>query len=53
MMNGMRKKPISDVEQILIERNNYKVEARYVKTIRNWQRVRDERGLKNHLLYIP
>ena len=54
MMNGMRKKPVSDVEQILMERNNYEVETCYVKTIRNWQRACDEGGLsENQLLCIP
>ena len=51
-MIGTRKQSVTDVEQIFslgvlefMERNNYDVEACYVRVIRNWRRSCDERGL--------
>lgn len=49
---GTRKQSVSDVEQIFgakvlcfFERKGYTTEADYVRTIRNWRRACDERGL--------
>jgi hypothetical protein len=51
---GTRKQSVSDVEQIFsfrvlefFERKGYTIEAEYVKTIRDWRRACDERGLTN------
>ena len=53
-MIGTRKQSVSDVEQIFslgvlnfMESKNYELEARYIKIIRNWQRLCDEGGLSD------
>lgn len=53
-MIGTRKQSVTDVEQIFsnsvqnyMERKRYKVEANYVKVIKNWRRACDERGLSD------
>ena len=46
---GTRKQSVSDVEQIfsstVLESKDYSAEAEYVRTVRNWRRASDERGL--------
>lgn len=51
---GTRKQSVSDVEQIFssrvlefLESKGYSTEAEYVRTIRNWRRASDERGLRD------
>ena len=51
-LTGQRKQSIGDVERFFnpcvaefMERNGYTYEARYVRTIHNWRRAIDERGL--------
>lgn len=51
---GTRKQSVSDVEQIFssgvlefLESKGYSAEAEYVRTIRNWRRASDERGLSD------
>ena len=49
---GTRKQSVEDVERLFgesliqfMERKSYSVEAKYFRTIRNWRRAIDERGL--------
>ena len=51
-LTGLKKQSIGDVERLFssevaefMERRNYTYEAEYVRTIHNWRRATDERGL--------
>ena len=51
-LTGVKKQSVGDVERLLssqvaefMEKKNYHYEAYYVRTIHNWRRATDERGL--------
>ncbi len=51
-LTGLRKQSVGDVERLFnpkvaefMEEKGYTYEARYVRTIHNWRRATDERGL--------
>ena len=51
-LTGQRKQSVGDVERLFnpkvaefMEKRGYMFEARYVRTIHNWRRATDERGL--------
>ena len=47
-LTGQKKQSIGDVERLFnpeIGKNGYTYEAHYVRTIHNWRRATDERGL--------
>lgn len=55
-LSGVRKQSVEDVERLFgdgvikfMEEHDYKSEAKYLRTVRNWRRAVDERGLPNAL----
>lgn len=55
-LSGIRKQSVEDVERLFgdgvikfMADHKYEPEAEYLKTVRNWRRAVDERGLTNSL----
>ena len=55
-LTGVRKQSVDDVERLFgegvikfMEEHKYENEAKYLKTVRNWRRAVDERGLPDSL----
>lgn len=53
-LTGIRKQSVEDVERLFghsvidfMEKHKYEAEARYLRTVRNWRRAVDERGLSD------